>query len=278
MNKIVELYGKSVSDRSVDWDEVVRDQLCPFSGKKCYKVRKSTPDVSIGTCVVHHFKDDVIICPNRLMERKQVFMDCIHLLTKHEPGNELHLISEVKVPGGTVDFILVSLKRGSVVDFAGIEFQALDTIGSVWPERQRLLKELGLKKPDSEPVKGTPLGMNWKMTAKTILVQMHHKAKSFESMGKHLVLVVQCPLLGYIQKEFDCTMFRKPVVEDPVHIHSYSLEVGERGYNIQLDSRLSTDSQGIMRCLGLNADTSIDVAEFERFLLSKVSEDTLLTI
>ncbi len=278
MNKIVELYGKPVTDQSVDWTQVVNDQLCPFSGRKCYKVRKSTPDISIGTCVVYHFSNNVIICPNRLMERRQVFMDCIHLLTKHEPGNELHLIPEVKVPGGTVDFILVSLKRGAVADFAGIEFQTLDTIGSVWPERQRLLKELGVAETDTEPVKGTPLGMNWKMTAKTILVQMHHKAKSFESMRKHLVLVIQSPLLSYIQKEFDCSAFRESAIEDPVHIHSYSLEGCEKGCSIQLDSRFSTDSQGIMKCLGLSADSSIDAMEFEKTLLSKVSEDTLITI
>jgi hypothetical protein len=46
---------------------------------------------------------DVIICPFRLLERKKVFTDCLHLLTMNEPGNELHLLSEVSIPGGHVD-------------------------------------------------------------------------------------------------------------------------------------------------------------------------------
>src|SRR5436190_37671 len=33
--------------------------------------------------------------PNRLLERKQVFTDCLHLLTTHEPGNEIHVVPEV---------------------------------------------------------------------------------------------------------------------------------------------------------------------------------------
>lgn len=46
----------------------------------------------------------IMICPRRLLERRQVFTDCLHLLTTHEPGNELHVVPEVTVPGGSVDF------------------------------------------------------------------------------------------------------------------------------------------------------------------------------
>lgn len=42
--------------------------------------------------------------------------------------------------------------------------------------------------------------MNWKMTAKTILVQLHHKIDTFESISKHLVLVVQDYLLDYMKR------------------------------------------------------------------------------
>ncbi len=262
----------------MQWKELVINQLCPFSGKKCFKTRKSAPETSIGTCIVKHSGKNLIICPNRLLERKQVFMDCIHQLSKHEPGNELHVIPEVKIPGGSVDFILVSLKRGTVADFIGIEFQALDTIGSIWPERQKLLMDLEISEPDSDPIPEKLFGMNWKMTAKTILLQMHHKASSFESMKKHLVLIMQNPLLEYIQKEFDSSAFRKPDLSDSVHIHSYSLKTNDTGYLLELDSRYSTDSGGIMKCLGLNADSSMNTEEFEQTLFSKISDDTLLTI
>ena len=45
-------------------------------------------------------------------------------------------------------------------------------------------------------------GMNWKMTAKTILVQLHHKVVTFEAVNKHLVLVVQNHMLEYMESQF----------------------------------------------------------------------------
>ncbi len=73
MSKIVELFGEATLDGTVHWNEVIADQTCPFSGKKCFKIRKSSPDVSIGTCIVEHSGEDIIICPSRLLERKQTF-------------------------------------------------------------------------------------------------------------------------------------------------------------------------------------------------------------
>jgi len=142
MSTVVELFGHSADKKRRDWTKVVREQQCIFLGKTCYKVRKSDPDTSIGSCTVLYGKhqEPIIICPTRLIDRRQIFTDCFHLLTTHEPGNELHIVPEVSVPGGSVDYFLVSAKKGKVKDFAGIELQTLDTTGTVWPERQRLLK------------------------------------------------------------------------------------------------------------------------------------------
>jgi len=109
------------------------------------KTRKSQPSLSIGTCTVSVGIDDqaVVICPQRLLERRQVFTDCLHLLQLHEPGNELHVVPEISVPGGSVDYFLVSARSGRVRDFAGIELQTLDTTGTVWPARQRFLFDKG---------------------------------------------------------------------------------------------------------------------------------------
>lgn len=152
---------------------------------RCFKVRKSQPEISIGTCTVRYGKEkkDIIICPNRLLARKQVFTDCLQLLTLHEPGNELHIVSEISVPGGSVDYFLVSARDAAVKDFVAIEFQTLDTTGTLWPDRQRLLTELGIDLNDnSESLSNKTFGMNWKMTAKTILVQLHHKIETFEHL------------------------------------------------------------------------------------------------
>ncbi|MDO4948834.1 MAG: NotI family restriction endonuclease [Bacteroidales bacterium] len=145
MSKIKEIMGVSTKLQGCNWKKIIRTQHCPYIGKKCLKTRKSNPEVSIGTCTVEYGSDkkNVIICPHRLLERKQIFIDCLHLLQLHTPGNELHVVPEVSIPGGSVDYFLVSTDSNrKVVDFVGIELQTLDTTGSVWPERQMLLQEL----------------------------------------------------------------------------------------------------------------------------------------
>ena len=220
-----------------------------------------------------------MICPKRLLERKQVFTDCLHLLSLHEPGNQFHIVSEISIPGGSVDYFLVSAKEGKVKDFVAIEFQTLDTTGTVWPERQRLLSDLGIETNNRESHSTKSFGMNWKMTAKTILVQLHHKIETFEHFNKHLVLIVQNYLLDYMSREFNFDHLHNPArIGDSMHIHSYSLENNNDIFRLELGFRLSTDADGISTCLGLQADAKIGleyiIAELER----KISKSTLLTL
>lgn len=176
MNAVAELFGLHGADKTIDWNAVISKQQCPFLGKRCYKVRKSDPDTSIGSCTVLYGKEKVpiLICPARLLERRQIFTDCLHLLTTHEPGNELHVIPEVTVPGGSVDYFIVSVQEDKIRDFVGVELQTMDTTGTVWPERQRLLQSLGVPRLDEGERSTRSFGMNWKHTAKTTLVQMLH--------------------------------------------------------------------------------------------------------
>src|SRR5207302_8136207 len=112
-SKVLELFGSSTRSKpSKSWKKIIVAQQCPFTLTKCFKIRKSESETSIGTCSVRYGREskDIIICPNRLLERQQVFTDCLHLLTRHEPGNELHIVPEVSIPGGSVDYFLVSVK------------------------------------------------------------------------------------------------------------------------------------------------------------------------
>jgi len=186
---LLELFTLSTLRNDIDWSSVGAEQSCAYLGRKCIKVRKSQPDISIGTCSVRYGAQSksAIICPHRFLERGQIFFDCLHLLTQHEPGNEIHRISEIEIPGGSVDYFLVSVRNGKVVDFVGIELQALDTTGTLWPPRQQFLQSQGVSSQE-EQQKSSAYGINWKMTAKTTLVQLHHKIETFEALGKHLVL------------------------------------------------------------------------------------------
>ena len=185
---------------------------------------------------------------------------------------------EVPIPGGSVDYFLVSTDSNrKVKDFVGIELQTMDTTGTVWPERELALQELGLKKNVPEPEK--PFGMNWKMTAKTILVQLHHKIDTFESINKHLVLVVQDHLLEYIKKEFSFDHVNiQPLIGDSMHFHAYKLKKEDKDYKLVLDTRCSTDSEGISKLLGLNAEANVGFEEIAKILEAKISDSTVFSV
>ncbi|QEC58159.1 NotI family restriction endonuclease [Flavisolibacter ginsenosidimutans] len=276
-----ELFTVPTDAEAQNWKAIVAKQHCSFLGRKCLKVRKSEPEISIGTCTVKYGREqgDVIICPYRLVERRKIFLDCIHLLTLHEPGNDLHVVPELSIPGGTIDYFLASVRNGIVIDFVGIELQTLDTTGTVWPERQRFLQAHGVKVNPKDTASTKTFGMNWKMTAKTILVQLHHKIKTFEHLNKHLVLVVQNHLLTYMQSAFAFDHISKTArLGDPMHFHSYLLEHSERQYQLKLAERLSTDSAGIATCIGLQAEAKIEMEIIVKAIQAKISDRTLLSI
>ena len=277
--KIIELFAESTLQKSVKWDKILSKQQCPFVSKKCLKIRKSEPSISIGTCTVAYGKsnENVIICPHRLIENNQIFLDCIHLLNQHEPGNELHIISEVNVPGGSIDHVLASVKNGKIKDFTGVELQTLDTTGSVWGYRQSFLELQGIKQSGFN--ENATFGMNWKMTAKTILVQMHHKITTFENLNKHLVLVLQDCLMKYMKKEFSFEhISTTPKIGDSFHFHSYQLLPNKDKFRLSLFERASTDAEGIALCLGLKAEANVELEVILKMLENKISEKTLLKL
>lgn len=115
------------------------------------------------------------------------------------------------------------------------------------------------------------------MTAKTILVQMHHKIQTFEHVNKKLVLVTQDKLLAYMTREFNFGhLSNPPTVGDSMHFHAYRMaEQPDHSYRLALNARLSTDTTGIARCLGLQAEARVELDEIVRALQAKISPATL---
>ena len=282
MSKIIEIFGTAAETiGGENWRDTFERQWCPYIDRKCLKVRKSQPRTSIGTCSVLYGEESkpIIICPLRLLERRQVFTDCLHLLSVHEPGNELHIVPEISLPGGNVDYFLASVKNEKIRDFVGIELQTLDTTGTVWPERQRFIASLGfpVSKKDVSSSKG--FGMNWKMTAKTTMIQLHHKIQTFEYINKHLVLVMQDHLLQYLQQEFQFSHIKEARFGDPMHLHVYGMKkLKNQSHRLDLVSRLSTDTQGITLAMGLQAESNVELGIIIKQLESKISGDTLFRI
>jgi hypothetical protein len=279
LTKVTELYGLPTF-HSADWQDVATAQRCPFLNRKCLKNRKSEPEITIGTCTMTYGRPSrpVMICPFRLLERRQIFTDCVHLLALHEPGNELRVVAELVVPGGSIDYCLVSVRDGKPRDFVGIELQTLDTTGTVWPERQRFLRhhKVRVKRQDAASTK--PFGMNWKMTAKTILMQLNHKIATFEYLSKRLVLVLQDCLLEYMRGEFAFNHIQGVRDGDPMQFHAYELRQETAAYSLNLKERISTDTAGIALCLGLQADTKVGLQTMLEQIESKLPQSTLLTI
>lgn len=282
MTKIIELFGRATT-QTLAWSEIATRQKCPFlHDKKCFKIRKSEPETSIGVCAIQRGEKEspVIVCPSRFLQHQKIFLDCLHLLTNHEPGNDVHIVPEVKIPGGNVDFILASALKGKVVDFVGIELQSLDTTGSIWPERQRFLARHNEATARID-VPDKACGVNWKMTAKTILVQLNHKISTFEHVGKKLVLITQDCLFDYMAREFTLSHLKKsPPISCSMHFFVYemSYSASETKWNLQLSERYGTDSDGVKRCLGIKANPNVELEQIIAVLENKISEKTLLKI
>ncbi len=280
MTKVAELYGLPTFARG-KWKAAVKREECPLLNRKCLKNRKSEADLTIGTCTMIYGRKNprpVMICPFRLLDRSQVFMDCTHLLTLHEPGNELRIVPEVAVPGGSIDYCLTSVRKGKPRDFVGIELQTMDSTGTVWPERQRFVRQFGVrvKQEDAESRKG--FGINWKHTAKTTLVQLNHKIATFEHLSKRLVLVLQDCLLDYMRRAFAFDHIQGVRDGDPMQFHAYELHKGDLAYTLQLKERVSTDSEGVATCLGLQVSPKVDLKVVLDQIEAKLPQSTLLTV
>jgi len=277
--KVAELYTLP-THVAADWKRAVAAETCSFIGTKCRKNRKSASTVTIGTCTMLYgrHRQPTVICPLRFLERRQIFHDCLHLLTLHEPGNELRIVAELAVPGGSVDYCLVSVRGGRVRDFVGIELQSIDTTGTVWPERQRFIRAFGIKVRRDDAASVKSFGMNWKMTAKTGLNQLHHKVATFDHVSKRFVLVLQDCLLQYLRGEYAFDHIQGQRDGDPMQFHVYELKQEHGGYRLNLKERLSTDVAGTAQCLGLKADMKVELQTMVAAIEAKLPQSTLLTV
>jgi len=225
--------------------EAFATQVCPILGSKCLKNRKSEPQQTIGSCIAGHRGLPLVICPIRLRRSSQVFEEAKHLLSRYRDGMEIVAIPEIGSGArGSIDYVLTAFDGDDYVDHVGIEFQALDTTGSVWPSRDDYLRGRESR---------ARYGINWRMTAKTILIQLHHKAPVFDDHGKKLLLVVQDAFLDKLREDFNFDDYREADPADLLHIHSYRLVYSERdglgAFTMELVDRISTGLAGIEKSL-----------------------------
>ena len=240
-------HGEVFPDLSVSLDT----QECPFNRSGvCTKMRKSDPKTKIGTCslVFKSCNQPLLICPDRLTEGKKIFLDCLQYV--HVTGGELYLVPEIKTAVGSIDYVLAVVRDGSIQDFVGIELQTLDTVGTIWDERQNMLADYDLAVHIEH--NGRRAGVNWKMTSKTILAQMIQKCQLFASMGRKMVLVCQSPLLSYMQKNFDFSGVHAQSASDVFNINAYDYVSDGTGMKISLACQLGSDLEGVEHIMGFD--------------------------
>ena len=267
-NRPLEFYGQSV-EQDADWQEILSHEHCPFLNAKCVKVRKSDATQSIGACIVSYSNRPLIICPFRL-QQSAVFLNTVPLV---QHGTEFYIISQIGMPGGTVDYFLVSMNGLSITDYLGIETQSLDTTQSsgIWDARTDLARgRLGTNRYG--------FGINWKMSAKTILIQMHHKAAAFEELHKKFVLVIQRDFFEYMTRVFRTAHVREATDHDSVHFHIYDCIRSNNRFEITLVDRRSTDVRGIEEMLNLREHVAISESAVLEKIRAKLPSATRLRV
>ena len=281
MYKVNELFGRYTNGSSFpDLSSVLVSQSCIFRRDgQCNKNRKSEPDVKIGTCSLcfNNISQPLLICPDRLTDGDLIFRDCLQYLDCS--GCEVFLIPEVSIAVGHIDYVLVAMRNDSVVDFVGIELQTMDTTGSIWPNRQRMLYSEGYS-ADSPSLKNC--GVNWKMTAKTILAQMVQKTQVFDAMSKKLVLVCQSPLYDYMSREFNFS----EVVDLPIdgrqsefttYFHYYDYLESDDKMVLSLKGRSGASCSAVERIMLTTTDHDKALKDITQSMESKNSIEYFFT-
>ena len=206
--KIIELFGYSPDDTSPTALAARKNQSCPMIGGLCSKQIGSAENrIRSGVCSISD-KDGmpVIICPIRLYAEQYSLLstvaklafkvNAVKLVDGRRVGDEkctssTQLVAvfgkgwggELKVPGRPirgrkssgffVDWILARLDANkALIEFAALEVQTMDTIGSYRAERQAIL--------NGTVHVGKSAGPNWENVNKRILPQLIYKGHLLE--------------------------------------------------------------------------------------------------
>lgn len=206
--KIFELFGYSPSDTSVAASKAREEQMCPSIGGPCTKqIGSASNRILSGVCTITDRNGaPVIICPIRLYADHYALLSTVAKLAfkagsvelvdgrhiaDHAVSKDVTLVAvfgkgwggELKVPGRPlrgrkssgffVDWILARLDENKrLVEFAALEVQTMDTIGSYRSEREALLNGLDYT--------GKSAGPNWENVNKRILPQLIYKGHLLE--------------------------------------------------------------------------------------------------
>lgn len=193
-----EFFGYRSDDKSEAAKLAAKNELCPFSNKKCEK--RLSDGVVSGVCSVKPAtSEQVICCPIRLYaDNYKILQDVVKIAFGHGLeimpgkialdsakdnsqkvvavfgkgfGGELRLPQKDGKGGYFVDWVLALLdESGDLEEFVAVEVQTIDTTGNYRSGRTALLTEL-------RPIVKTSVGLNWENVSKRILPQLIYKGQ-----------------------------------------------------------------------------------------------------
>lgn len=245
----VEFYGHFHQKHTEEAENDRDCENCPFIGTKCKKRRKSEPEITIGTCSVGYKKrgqeeySPHIICPHRF--KVDTVFDAISDLFVED--GELFLVPEKSLMGTSVDFVMGKKEDGEVIDFAGVEIQALDTTGSVWQHKIAYEDE-----DQSMTDVNKTYGINWAMSiTKTMMQQAYRKGQAFDLWDENLIFIVQDVSIEYLRQNYDTSELREARPEDPVHFYSFTMNFNQetQEYELELSEKLSSTIAGVSKMM-----------------------------
>jgi len=266
----IEFYGSFHGNKDGALEGKEKDH-CPFLNSTCKKRRKSQGE-SIGTCSVGYRGQGQekyrphCICPHRF-ETETVFNELQDVLVD---DGEYFITSEVPLLGTSIDYVIGKKSSdGTVLDFAGVEIQSLDTTGSVWEYREAYFDD----DRDMKDVNQT-FGINWAMSlTKTMMQQAFKKGEVFRDWDENLVFLVQDVSIEYLRDNYNASGLRSVQQDDPIHFYTYSLIYNYKTekYEWEIDEKLSADIEGVTGMMVAPDDQSPPTRkEFVRLIMGRL--------
>lgn len=199
-NPLVEVFGYAIDDFSEEAVHHRKEKLCPFNNKSqyCTKDKKSDP---LGACNVHQRGNAVITCPQRFTEDWTIVRDSAEFF--FERGSTYRVLREYQMRDaenevvGNIDFVLVKVENGSIVDFATIEVQSVYISGNMrrpfehyMDDPEKASRDWRSRVSERGGYYPTP---DWRSSHKRLFRQINSKGTLLAELGKKQAVVIQQP-------------------------------------------------------------------------------------
>lgn len=172
------------------YDPATDEYVCPYTSNRCIKAAGASP---MPVCSIWRGGRKVIICPNRLQERKLVD-DVLNHCWPEEVSRDVAIAPEVQLAGfGNVDFVVAHIADGQVEHFVSVEAQTVDITGSYRPAYVALVEGRFLERPPT-------FGLNWDNVYKRYMTQVIRKGFHHHHWRTKIVALMQDELYSQLTK------------------------------------------------------------------------------